>query len=75
MMLSWFAPSELPNGGYKQHLQSDESTYRKIYDAAKGIETQCTQTRNPGWAQIGRLLHLSELCGTSMLTFDPACRG
>ena len=61
-MLYHFTPRELPNGNYKYEQQSDESTYRKIYNAAKGIERHCTQTRIPGWAQIGKLIlkHLGD---------------
>lgn len=54
MMLDRFTPSELPNGGrYNPRVKTDDSTYRKIYDAAKGVETHCTLTRYPGWAIIG----------------------
>ena len=54
MMLDRYTPSELPNGsGYNAGLKTDESTYRRIHDAAKRIETHCALTHHPGWARIG----------------------
>lgn len=54
MMLDWFHPGQLPNGRGYLWPQTDVSTYREIYTAAKSIETQCTQTRTPGWAVVGK---------------------
>ena len=54
MMLESFYPGELPNGRiFSTHQKTDTSTYGKIYHAAKGLETQCTEIRDPGWRMIG----------------------
>lgn len=54
MTLESFYPGELPNGRIFPPVKTDISTYRKIYTAAKGVETQCTEIRTPGWAILGK---------------------
>ena len=53
MMLESFYPGELPNGRIFPRQKTDTSTYGKVYSAAKALETQCTEIRNPGWTTIG----------------------
>ena len=53
MMLDRFHPGQLPDGKPVLPQNTDISTYRKVYAAAKAIEKQCTEVRYPGWATIG----------------------
>ena len=54
MMRDWFGPGELPGGtGPYPKPITDISTYQKIWLAARKLETECTETRAPGWAVLG----------------------
>ena len=53
MMLEWFLPGALPEGGTITHIKNDVTTYRKIHIAARAIEKQCTEIHFPGWALLG----------------------
>lgn len=53
MMLEWFPAGTLPDTRSYPWAHNDVSTYKKIYNVAKGIESQCIERQAPGWAQLG----------------------
>lgn len=54
MMLDWFQPGELPEATRYNRAQTDVSTYRDIWSAARSIETACTVSKSPGWLTTGK---------------------
>ncbi|KAF6238627.1 hypothetical protein HO173_003133 [Letharia columbiana] len=53
MMLDWFQPGQLPAGTKYNRAQTDVSTYRDIWSAARSIETACIVSKSAGWLMTG----------------------
>ena len=56
MMLDWFHAGQLPAVTRFNRAETDVSTYRDIWSAARSIESVCTVTKSPGWLTTGESL-------------------